>query len=65
LELVEDLGGYILQKNVTQSEVSLMLLEVPEVKSKVNVVLTKRYEGAQIRTSSTSFLRCYKRVTNG
>jgi methyl coenzyme M reductase subunit C-like uncharacterized protein (methanogenesis marker protein 7) len=26
MELVEDLGGYILQKNVTQSEVILLLL---------------------------------------
>ena len=26
LELVEDLGGYILQKNVTQTEIILLLL---------------------------------------
>jgi putative methanogenesis marker protein 7 len=48
LELVEDLGGYILQKNVTQSEVILLLLvpseDVPALES-----LIKELRGELVR----------------
>ncbi len=43
-ELVEDLGGYLLQKNVTQSEVILLML-VPHEDMQVLEALTKELKG--------------------
>lgn len=43
-ELIEDLGGYLLQKNVTQSEVILLML-VPHEDMKVLEALTKELKG--------------------
>jgi putative methanogenesis marker protein 7 len=48
IELVEDLGGYILQKNVTQSEVILLML-VPTEDMETLKALTKELRGELVR----------------
>ncbi len=48
IELVEDLGGYLLQKNVAQSEVILLLL-VPAEDLKILEELTKELRGELTR----------------
>jgi putative methanogenesis marker protein 7 len=48
IELVEDLGGYILQKNVAQSEVILLLL-VPSEDMNTLEALTKELRGELVR----------------
>src|SRR5512136_586662 len=48
MELVEDLGGYILQKNVTQSEVILLIL-IPSEDMAVLEALIKELRGELVR----------------
>ncbi|MDM7934201.1 MAG: methanogenesis marker 7 protein [Methanothrix sp.] len=48
MELVEDLGGYVLQKNVTQSEVILLLL-IPSEDMPVLEALTSELRGELVR----------------
>jgi putative methanogenesis marker protein 7 len=48
IELVEDLGGYVLQKNVTQSEVILLLL-VPSEDMRALESLIKELRGELVR----------------
>jgi putative methanogenesis marker protein 7 len=48
MELVEDLGGYILQKNVTQSEVILLIL-IPSEDLPVLETLIKELRGELVR----------------
>ena len=48
LELVEDLGGYILQKNVTQTEIILLLL-VPSEDMTALEVLSRELRGELVR----------------
>lgn len=48
IELVEDLGGYILQKNITQAEVILLLL-IPSEDIKTLEALTKELRGELTR----------------
>ncbi|RQW80430.1 MAG: methanogenesis marker 7 protein [Methanothrix sp.] len=48
VELVEDLGGYVLQKNVTQSEVILLIL-IPSEDKPVLEALIKELRGELVR----------------
>ena len=48
LELVEDLGGYILQKNVTQTEIILLLL-VPSEDMTALEILSRDLRGELVR----------------
>jgi len=48
MELVEDLGGYILQKNVTQSEVILLIL-IPSEDMAILEALIKELRGELVR----------------
>ena len=48
MELVEDLGGYVLQKNVTQSEVILLLL-VPKEDMEALKALISDLRGELVR----------------
>jgi putative methanogenesis marker protein 7 len=48
VELVEDLGGYVLQKNVTQSEVILLIL-IPSEDKSVLEALIKELRGELVR----------------
>ncbi|OPX78513.1 MAG: Methyl-coenzyme M reductase operon protein C [Methanosaeta sp. PtaB.Bin039] len=48
MELVEDLGGYLLQKNVTQSEVILLLL-IPSDDMPIMAALAKELRGELVR----------------
>ena len=48
LELVEDLGGYILQKNVTQTEIILLLL-VPSEDMNALEILSRDLRGELVR----------------
>ncbi|HPW72941.1 MAG: methanogenesis marker 7 protein [Methanothrix sp.] len=48
LELVEDLGGYILQKNVTQTEIILLLL-VPSEDMNTLEILSRELRGELVR----------------
>ncbi len=48
LELVEDLGGYILQKNVTQTEIILLLL-VPSEDMNALEILSRELRGELVR----------------
>jgi len=48
IEMIEDLGGYILQKNVTQSEIILLLL-VPSEDLKSLQALVKELRGELVR----------------
>ncbi|NPV62522.1 MAG: methanogenesis marker 7 protein [Methanotrichaceae archaeon] len=48
IEMIEDLGGYVLQKNVTQSEIILLLL-VPSEDMKSLQALVKELRGELVR----------------
>jgi len=48
IELVEDLGGYVLQKNVTQTEIILLIL-IPSEDMPVLQALTSELRGELVR----------------
>ena len=48
VELVEDLGGYILQKNMTQTEIILLIL-IPVEDMSVLQALVKELRGELVR----------------